>query len=87
MVAAPDRPVLVIGVGNRLRGDDVASWRVVRRLCERGTHTRIEVSEQLREPTDLLEAWQGRDAVVLALLTRDPKRVAAYIPGTKLIAP
>jgi hydrogenase maturation protease len=65
MVAAPDRPVLVIGVGNRLRGDDVASWRVVRRLCERGTQTRIEVSEQLREPTDLLEAWQGRDAVVL----------------------
>jgi len=27
------------------------------------------------------------NAVVLALLTRDPKRVAAYIPGTKLIAP
>ena len=61
----PDRPVLVIGVGNRLRGDDGASWGVVRRLRERGTQIRIEVNEQLCEPNDLIEAWQGRDAVVL----------------------
>ena len=61
----PDRPVLVIGVGNRLRGDDGASWGVVRRLREHGTQIRIEVNEQLCEPNDLIEAWQGRDAVVL----------------------
>jgi hydrogenase maturation protease len=61
----PDRPVLVIGVGNRLRGDDGASWGVVRRLREHGTEIRIEVNEQLCEPNDLIEAWQGRDAVVL----------------------
>ena len=60
-----DRPVLVIGVGNRLRGDDGASWGVVRRLREHGTQIRIEVNEQLCEPNDLIEAWQGRDAVVL----------------------
>jgi hydrogenase maturation protease len=65
MVASPDSPVLVIGVGNRLRGDDGASWEVVRRLRERGTQPGIEVSERLRQPTDLLEAWQDRDAVVL----------------------
>ena len=65
MVAVPDRPVLVIGVGNRLRGDDGASWGVVRRLREHGTQIRIEVNEQLCEPNDLIEAWQGRDAVVL----------------------
>ena len=65
MVAVPDGPVLVIGVGNRLRGDDGASWGVVRRVRERGTLTGIEVSEQLCEPDDLLEAWQGWDAVVL----------------------
>ena len=61
----PDRPVLVIGVGNRLRGDDGASWGVVRRLREHGTQIRIEVNERLCEPNDLIEAWQGRDAVVL----------------------
>jgi hydrogenase maturation protease len=65
MVAVPDRPVLVIGVGNRLRGDDGASWGVVRRLRERGMPIGIDVSEQLCEPNDLLEAWQDRDAVVL----------------------
>lgn len=65
MVAVPDRRVLVIGVGNRLRGDDAASWGVVRRLHERGLPIGIEVSEHPCEPNDLIEAWQGRDAVVL----------------------
>jgi hydrogenase maturation protease len=60
-----ERAVLVIGVGNRLRGDDGASWEVVRRLRERPTQAGIQVREQLYEPTDLLEAWRGRDAVVL----------------------
>ena len=57
--------MLVIGVGNRLRGDDGASGKVVQRLRERGPQTRVSVSEQLYEPTDLLEAWRGGDAVVL----------------------
>ena len=60
-----DRPVLVIGVGNQLRGDDAASGEVVRRLHERCADTGIDVSEQLCEPGALLDAWQGRDAVVL----------------------
>ncbi len=38
---------------------------MVRRLHERGAQTGIEVSEQLCEPNDLLDALQGRDAVVL----------------------
>jgi hydrogenase maturation protease len=65
MLAVADSPVLVIGVGNLLRADDGASAEVVRRLRERRTQPGIEVSEQLCEPSDLLEAWQGRDAVVL----------------------
>lgn len=64
-VVVPETPVLVIGVGNLLRGDDSASAEVVHRMCERGMQTGIEVSEQLCEPNDLLEAWQDRDAVVL----------------------
>jgi hydrogenase maturation protease len=59
------RAVLVIGIGNRLRGDDGASGEVVRRLREGTALTRIEVRERLCEPTDLLETWQGADAVVL----------------------
>ena len=64
-LAVPDSPVLVIGIGNRLRGDDSASGEVVRRLHERGAQAGIEVGEQLCEPDDLLEVLQGRDAVVL----------------------
>jgi hydrogenase maturation protease len=64
-VVVPETPVLVIGVGNLLRGDDGASGEVVHRICNRGMETGIEVTEQLCEPNDLLEAWQGRDAVVL----------------------
>ena len=64
-IGVPKSPVLVIGVGNRLRGDDGASAEVVRRLRERRTPTGVEVSEQPCEPDDLLEAWQGRDTVVL----------------------
>ena len=60
-----DSPVLVIGIGNRLRGDDSASGEVVRRLHERGAQTGIEVSQQLCEPNDLLEVFQGREAVVM----------------------
>ncbi len=64
-IVVPENPVLVIGVGNRLRGDDSASGEVVRRLREWGTQTGIEANEELCEPNDLLDTWQGRDAVVL----------------------
>jgi hydrogenase maturation protease len=57
--------VLIIGIGNRLRGDDGASGEVVRRLHQHGTQAGIEVREQLCDPADLLDAWDGRDAVVL----------------------
>jgi hydrogenase maturation protease len=72
-----ENPVLVIGVGNRLRGDDSASGEVVRRLREWGTQTGIDAREELCEPSDLLQAWQGRDAVVLidTMCSGDP-------PGT-----
>jgi hydrogenase maturation protease len=49
----------------------------VRRLRERGMQTGIEVSERLCEANDLLEAWQGRDAVVLVDAMR-----SGEAPGT-----
>jgi hydrogenase maturation protease len=75
----PDSPVLVIGIGNRLRGDDSASTEVVRRLRERTAQAGIEVSERVYEPSDLLEAWRGRDAVVLVDAMR-----SGEAPGTIL---
>ena len=71
--------MLVIGIGNTLRGDDSASSEVVRRLRERTAQAGIEVSEQLYEPSDLLEAWQGRDAVILVDAMR-----SGEAPGTIL---
>ena len=61
----PEPSVLVIGVGNELRGDDGAGVEVVRRLSERAGQAGIEVGEHPYEPSGLLDAWQGRDAVVL----------------------
>jgi hydrogenase maturation protease len=60
-----ERAVLVIGVGNELRGGDGAGVVAARRLRGVARHTGIEVCELLGEPTQLLEAWEGRGAVVL----------------------
>lgn len=57
-----DERTLVIGVGNELRGDDAAGIAVARRLREAPD---LEVRELHGEPTGLLDAWEGRDAVVL----------------------
>lgn len=49
----------------------------MRRLREPARRVGIEVGEQLCEPSDLLDTWQGRDAVVLV----DTMRSGAQ-PGT-----
>jgi hydrogenase maturation protease len=54
----------VIGVGNRLRGDDAAGLRVVE--CLRGSlPAGVELLEHESEPTVLIEAWDGEDCVWL----------------------
>ena len=60
-----DPPVLVIGVGNDLRGDDGAGIAVARRLRETAVRMGIDVHVHGGEPTGLLELWSQRDAVVL----------------------
>lgn len=56
--------MLVIGVGNELRGDDGAGLAVARRLRVDASAP-VDVAEQGGESIDLLQAWEGRDAVVL----------------------
>ena len=53
--------MLVIGIGNELRGDDAAGLEVARRLSS----NEFEVREHAGEGVDLLEMWSGIDAVVL----------------------
>ncbi len=55
----------MIGVGNRWRGDDAAGLEVAELL--RGTLPGgVEVVEREGEPIDLIDAWQGADAVWVA---------------------
>ena len=57
--------ILVIGLGNELRGDDGAGIAVARRLRDCSRTFGLDVREQRGEPSDLLETWQHADAVVL----------------------
>jgi hydrogenase maturation protease len=57
--------VVVIGVGNALRGDDGAGLEVVRSLASRARALAIEVLEQEGEALGLLEQWDGAVAAVL----------------------
>ena len=71
------RPVLVIGLGNELRGDDGAGIEVARRLRGLAAEAGIDVRAQQGEPAGLIDAWSGRKAVVVV----DTMRSGAE-PGT-----
>lgn len=55
--------VIIIGVGNRYRGDDAVGLLVAQRLRSRLPH--IACYETGGEGTTLMELWQGADHVVL----------------------
>ncbi|OOG25622.1 hydrogenase maturation protease [Thioalkalivibrio denitrificans] len=54
--------VLVIGVGNRWRGDDGAGPAVARALSE---VPGIRVAECTGEPTEIMACWSGQDRVIV----------------------
>ena len=62
--------MLIIGCGNRQRGDDAAGILVAERLCTLG----IEAETCTGEAADLLEAWDGADDVIVvdAVVTGAP---------------
>jgi hydrogenase maturation protease len=61
--------VLLIGVGNPLRGDDGAGPMLVRQLQDR-LPASVEVLELDGEGTRLMAAWEGADTVILVDATR-----------------
>jgi hydrogenase maturation protease len=60
-----DRDVLVVGIGNELRGDDGIGLDVARRLRESGARAGIDVQELHGGTIELLDAWRHADAVVV----------------------
>jgi hydrogenase maturation protease len=57
-----DRP-LVIGIGNRSRGDDGAGIEAARRLQSAGS-AKYDISETDGEPTKLMDMWEGYHDVI-----------------------
>lgn len=58
------RRILVIGLGNDLRGDDGAGLRVVRRLAGRVPES-VRLVEAVPDAVALLDLWKGADEVVV----------------------
>lgn len=54
---------LIIGIGNRARGDDAAGLEVARRLMTHPLHG-WEIRATDGEPTKLMEMWSGRESVI-----------------------
>ena len=59
------RNVVVIGVGNELRGDDAAGLEAARRVRESELPASVTVHLHEGEAVGLLELWDGADAAVL----------------------
>jgi hydrogenase maturation protease len=55
---------LVIGVGNRTRGDDAVGSAVIRGL-RADPPAEVDLYEESGEATALIETWQGRERVIL----------------------
>ena len=56
---------LVVGIGNRLRGDDAAGIRVLERLAATTLPSDVELLTREADLLGLLDAWAGRSQVVL----------------------
>jgi hydrogenase maturation protease len=78
MSSPSETVVLVIGIGNLLRGDDSVGRIVARRLRERNI-PRLQVLEQEGGTTGLMEAWAGADTVFVVDAISSKSR-----PGTIL---
>lgn len=64
---------LIVGLGNRLRGDDAAGLMVADQLAGHG----VDVTRWEGEPVALLELWRGCDSVIVidAVAGAEPGRL------------
>jgi hydrogenase maturation protease len=75
-VSAPPDPALVIGLGNRLRGDDGVGPRVAELVAERAPELEVIVCE--REPTELLLHWRGARLAMIVDAVAGPSPGAVH---------
>ncbi len=73
--------MLVAGLGNRLRGDDGAGLEAARLVRERAPD--LLVVEHEREPTDLIDLWEGAELAIVidALQGDEPGRIHRWEVG------
>jgi hydrogenase maturation protease len=74
---ATEPALLVVGVGNPLRGDDGVGLEVARRVRSRARGDGFEVRELTGDPTELLDVWLGLEAVVVVDTMRSGARPGA----------
>ncbi len=78
--------ILVLGVGNRYRGDDAAGLLVADRVREAGI-TGVTVRECPADPMSIIEAWTGFDRVIVVDATSSgakPGKIIHFTSGKKL---
>ena len=73
---------LLIGLGNRMRGDDAAGPEVARLAAE--INPRIEALVHEREPSDLLDLWEGKEEVIVVDAIEGPRpgRLHTFDPAS-----
>lgn len=69
------QPALVVGLGSPDRGDDAVGGHVARAVAALADPRLVVLQHE--DPTDLVELWTGRDAVVVVDATR-----SGAAPGT-----
>ncbi len=75
--------ILIIGLGNPLRGDDGVGPRVVTELRRRGLPEGVEAIDAGTGGLDLLRVMEGRDAVIVvdaAEVGREPGTFVRFTP-------
>jgi hydrogenase maturation protease len=78
--------ILVLGVGNRYRGDDAAGLLVADRVREAGIPG-VTVRECPADPMSMIETWTGFDRVIVVDATSSgakPGKIIHFTSGKKL---
>jgi len=86
MNAGAEAPVLVVGCGNLLRGDDAVGPLVIRRLQERGVPGHVELADAGTAGMDVAFRMRGRAKVVVvdAALSGAAPGTVVRVPGQEL---
>ena len=89
VAGASVKPILILGLGNPLRGDDGVGCRVVEALSLEALPPQVEAMDGGTPGIGLLHLIEGRRRVILvdaAEMGRPPGSVARFLPGDVRLA-